>query len=151
MHMYSHILIPTDGSEFARKGVDHGLSLAKTLGSKVTVLIVTEPYPFQATASDFAWVPSEEDIASYDRQQGEYAAKALEPVKAQAAKIGVPIETLHEADDFPSIAIGRVATEHGCDLIVMATHGRRGLQRLFLGSQTLGVLQHSTVPVLVVR
>jgi len=149
--MYSHILIPTDGSDFARKGVDHGLSLAKALGSKVTVLIVTEPYPLYATSAHFAWTPGEAEIERYEARQKEFAEKALEPVKAAAVKAGVGIDTVHKADEFPSEAILKTAAERDCALIVMASHGRRGLERLFLGSQTLDVLQRSKIPVLVVR
>ncbi len=149
--MYSHILIPTDGSDIARKGVDHGLDLAQKIGSKVTVLIVTEPYPIYATSAHFSWSPPERDIEKYDRSQDAFAQAALDPVRNAAHALGIEIDTLHVAKDIPSDAIVRTAEDRGCDLIVMASHGRRGLVRLLLGSQASQVLHHTDVPVLIVK
>lgn len=149
--MYRHILISTDGSEVAQKGVDHGLSLAKTLGAKVTVVTVTEPFPFSATAAGAGWVPGPNDISTYEEGQKEFAGKVLDRVKEAAAKLGVTVETHHVPNAHPAEAIVDVAKSEDCSLIVMASHGRRGLGRLILGSQTSEVLTYSPVPVLVVR
>jgi nucleotide-binding universal stress UspA family protein len=149
--MYKHILISTDGSEVAQKGVDHGLSLAKSLGAKVTLVTVTEPFPFSATAAGAGWVPGPGDISSYEEGQKEFADRTLTAAKAAAQALGVEVATVHVADGRPAEAILDTAKSEGCSLIVMSSHGRRGLGRLLLGSQTSEVLAHSVVPVLVVR
>lgn len=149
--MFTHILISTDGSELAQKGIDHGLSLAKDLGAKVTILTVTERFPFQATTAGAGWVPTAEDIESYEQGQKEMAQEVLNAVKASADKYGVQAAIRHIPDAWPAEAIVETAKRDGCNLIVMASHGRRGLGRLLLGSQTAEVLAHSPVPVLVVK
>lgn len=149
--MYEHILITTDGSELAQKGVDHGLSLAKRLGAKVTIVTVTEPVPMTGTATLAGYFPMPVDIDQYDAGQKELADRVLSAAKAAAEKAGVKAATLHIPNRFAADAIVEVATQIGAGLIVMASHGRRGIGRLLLGSQTLEVLTHSSVPVLVVR
>jgi len=149
--MYTNILISTDGSELAQRGVDHGLSLAKALGAKVIILTVTERFPFSANAAGAGWVPTADDIEGYEEGQTENAKKVLHAAKDAAEKAGVTVETRHVPDAWPAEAIVETAKSEGCNLIVMASHGRRGLGRLILGSQTAEVLAHSPVPVLVVR
>jgi nucleotide-binding universal stress UspA family protein len=149
--MYNHILISTDGSEVAQKGVDHGLSLAKALGAKVTAVTVTEPYPLQSGLSGAGWVASPGEMEGYEASQKEYALDILAKVQDAAAKLGVVAETVHVPDGWPANAIVETAKTQGYSLIVMGSHGRRGLGRLLLGSQTSEVLSHSPVPVLVVR
>ena len=146
--MYKHILISTDGSEVAQKGVDHGLPLAKSLGAKVTVVTVTERFPVHAGPD---WIPGPTEIADWDARQKEWATKVLADVKAAAGRLGVNAETAHVPEAQPAEAIIATANKRHCDLIVMASHGRRGLRRLLLGSQTSEVLVSSSVPVLVVR
>lgn len=149
--MYTHILIATDGSELAQKGVDHGLSLAKAIGAKVTIMNVTEPAPIFASAGMYGPVATAEDIVSYQKAGEEYGAKVLNAAKAQAEKLGVNAEAVHVEEMWAAEAINQIASDRRCDLIVMASHGRRGLGRLILGSQTVEVLTNSKVPVLVVR
>lgn len=150
--MYTHILIATDGSELAQKGVDHGLSLAKNLGAKVTILTATEPFPMTASMGVGAgWVPGPDDMSLYEQGQKEFADKLLAKVKTAADAMGVTAAILHVPDLRPAEAIVESAQSEGCNLIVMASHGRRGLGRLILGSQTSEVLTYSKVPVLVVR
>ncbi|MEP9374371.1 universal stress protein [Mesorhizobium sp. KR1-2] len=149
--MYKHILIATDGSELAQKGVDHGLSLAKSLGGKVTVITVTEPFPIYGMAGNFAWVASPADIESYNASSKEFAGKVLGAAKEAADRMGVPVETLHADDNTPAEAILATAEAKDCSLIVMASHGRRGLNRILLGSQTLEVVTNGKVPVLVIK
>jgi nucleotide-binding universal stress UspA family protein len=146
--MYKHILISTDGSEVAQKGVDQGLSLAKSVGAKVTIVTVTERYPLYASPE---WIPGPTEIADYDARQKEWATNVLADVKAAADRLGVGAETVHVPEAQPAEAIIANANKRHCDLIVMASHGRRGLRRLLLGSQTSEVLVSSPVPVLVVR
>lgn len=145
--MYSHILIATDGSELAHKALVQGFALAKSLGSKVTVVTVTEPWT--------AVVPGEMGMAfpvdEYEKGAADNAATILAAVKKEADAAGVAAETVHMADQFPADGIIATAKEKSCDLIVMASHGRRGLSRLLIGSQANQVVIHSEVPVLVVR
>ena len=149
--MYSHILISTDGSEVAAKGLDHGLTLAKALGARVTIVTVTERFPAYVGAAAAGWFPSPEEIEGYDSRQAEIATEVLTGAQAAAAKVGVPVEVVHVANALPAEAIIDTAKSRDCALICMSSHGRRGLGRLLLGSQTAEVLAHSPVPVLVVR
>jgi nucleotide-binding universal stress UspA family protein len=146
--MYKHILITTDGSEVAQKGVEAGLSLAKSLGAKATLITVTESFPVYASAAG-GWIPTE--MGNYDEIQKEHADRVLGLAKQAAEKLGVAADTLHVPNAVPAEAIIETVKARGCDLIAIASHGRRGLGRLLLGSQTSEVLSHSPVPVLVVR
>ncbi len=150
-HMYSHILIPTDGSDVAQIGVDHGLALASKHGSKVTAVTVTEPLGGQFAFASDLWAPSESEIAAYDDAQRKLAERILAPVRARAKEMGVPIETLHIPWRLAARALVETAEEKGCTLIVMASHGRTGFQRVMLGSQTAEVLATAKMPVLVAR
>lgn len=149
--MYNHILITSDGSDLAQRGVDQGLSLAKALGSKVTVVVATERFPIQGATTGSGWVGSPVDYERYDEGQKRFASDILSAVKAEAGKLGINANTVHIANEYPATAILEAASSHECDLIVMASHGRRGIKRLLLGSQTAEVLAHSHTPVLVVR
>lgn len=146
--MYKHILISNDGSDVARKGVDHGLALAKSLGAKATIVTVTERYPVYPSPD---WIPGPAEMEAYATIQKESATKILADVKAAADRAGVAVETVHVPDAQPAEAIIATVKDRHCDLIVMSSHGRRGLRRILLGSQTSEVLVSSPVPVLVVR
>lgn len=149
--MYKLILIPTDGSECARKGVDHGLSLAKSVGAKVIIVTVTEPFPIYAGAAASAgWASPPMDTGEYEAGQRQAAEKVLADVRAAAESLGIDAETVHVLQAHPAEAIVEKANARRCGVIVMASHGRRGLRRLLLGSQTAEVLASSSVPVLVV-
>ena len=147
--MYKHILISTDGSSVAQRGVDRGLSLAKALGARVTIVTATEHLSSSAVMS--GWTPSPNEMASYEANQTETASKVLAAAKAAADKIGVEAETVHVKNAFPADAILATAEERHCSLIAMSSHGRRGLERILVGSQTAEVLARSHVPVLVIR
>lgn len=150
--MYEQILISTDGSELAQKVVDHGLGLAKSLGAKVTIVTVTEPFPIYAGAAAGAgWAPPPMETVEYEERQKEMAEKTLAQAKAAADRLGVDAETVHIAEAHAAEAIVETANSQHCSLIVMASHGRRGIRRLLLGSQTSEVLANSSVPILVVR
>jgi nucleotide-binding universal stress UspA family protein len=149
--MYANILLSTDGSDVARKGVKQGIALAKALNAKVTVITVTEPmYIDYGGGHAGGYIPSEEEVASFDAACKERAGKALDEARAMTEQIGISVELLHVPNAHPATAIVETAKSRGCDLIVMATHGRRGLRKLFLGSQTSEVLVNGSVPVLVV-
>ncbi|HEY8669460.1 MAG TPA: universal stress protein [Terriglobales bacterium] len=150
--MYANILLSTDGSDVARKGVEHGVALAKALNAKVTVITVTEPLPVDyGGGHDSGWIPSREEFDSFEAACRERAGKVLAGARAMAEHIGTSAELLHVPNAYPATAIIETAKSRGCDLIVMASHGRRGLRKLLLGSQTSEVLLDGSVPVLVVR
>lgn len=145
--MYKHILIATDGSDLAAKGVMSGLTLAKALGSKVTLVTVTEPWTTVVSGEMAMAFPIEE----YEESAAQLAEKILTAASEEAKKAGVSFETMHVKDQFPAEGIIDTAKKKACDLIVMSSHGRRGIQRLILGSQATNVLTHTTVPVLIIR
>lgn len=149
--MPKHILIPTDGSETARKGVDYGLPLAKDLDAEVTVVTATDPYPLPGFAMGGGWAPSVEEMEAYNAANKETASKLLQEARAAAGKLGIDVATVHVEDSRPADAILETARARGAHMIVMASHGRRGVSRLVLGSQTAEVLALADVPVLVVR
>jgi nucleotide-binding universal stress UspA family protein len=143
--MYHHILISTDGSELAERAVIHGLSLAKSVGAKVTVIIVEEVFNLQPLAEAEAL----EHLSLYAEQIKKFAASALNRAANAAKQAGVSCDTLQVGNAPPYQAIIATATDRGCDLIVMASHGRSGLSALLLGSVTNKVLTYTKTPVLV--
>jgi nucleotide-binding universal stress UspA family protein len=150
--MYKNILLSTDGSELARKGVEHGIALAKALSAKVAVITVTEALPVDyGSGHASGWIPSKEEFESFDAAAKERAGKVLDEARAMAEQIGISADLLHVPNAHPATAIIDTAKSRGCDLIVMASHGRRGLRKLLLGSQTSEVLVDGSVPVLVVH
>ena len=149
--MYHHILISTDGSELGTKGLDHGLTLAKALGAKVTIITVTERYPSYIGSAGEVWIAATELETEFEESRKQQAEGILKTAAEAAGRMGVPAQVLHVPNALPAEAIVAVAKEKDCSLICMSSHGRRGLGRLLLGSQTAEVLAHSPVPVLVVR
>jgi nucleotide-binding universal stress UspA family protein len=145
--MHRHILIPTDGSELSQNAVDYGMALAKSVNAKVTVLTVS--MPFHAFAVEPGMVTDTPE--QHAKRMATLAAKYLNVAKEAALAAGVSCETMHVEHDHPYLAIIDTATQKSCDLIVMASHGRRGISAVVLGSETTKVLTHSTIPVLVVR
>jgi len=146
--MYTHILISTDGSELAQKGVAHGLSLAKALGSKVLIVTATEPFPIIYGRE---WQPTPQLAKQFEDESANAAAAILAQVKDDADKIGVPVETVHLVNRVAADAILDAAEKGDCNLIVMSSHGRSGLSKMLLGSQAGKVVAKSLVPVLIVR
>jgi nucleotide-binding universal stress UspA family protein len=150
--MYANILVSTDGSDVARKGLKHGIALAKALNAKVTLITVTEPLEIDyGSGHAGGWIPSQEEVVRFDAASKELAGKVLDEARALAEQTGISAELLHVPNAYPATAIIETAKSRGCDLIVMGSHGRRGLSKLFLGSQTSKVLADGSVPVLVVR
>jgi nucleotide-binding universal stress UspA family protein len=145
--MYRHILIPTDGSELAERAVTQGLSLAKFVGAKVTVITVDERL---GAWLSFAESGVTEAFAQYYAEQiKKHVTSVLDRVANSAKQAGVPCDTIHVQDLQPYEAIIATATDRGCDLIVMGSHGRSGLSAVVLGSVTHKVLTHTKTPVLV--
>lgn len=148
--MYKNILITTDGSELGEKGVEAGLALADALRARVTILTVSEPVSKSAYEAAIAGGITDPS-ALYDRQLNADMEEQLRAFEESRVKYDIEIELAQEIDDHPAEAIVRRAERDGHDLIVMASHGRRGLRRMMLGSQTAEVVTTTEIPVLVVR
>ena len=145
--MYAHILIPTDGSELAEKAVRDGIALAKRIGAKITALTVLPPFHMFTTDTQML----EDTPAQYKIRVQEDAKKTLGAVASAAKAAGVACETVQVEHEHPYQAIIATAGLKGCNLIVMASHGRRGISAIVLGSETVKVLTHCKIPVLVHR
>ena len=145
--MYKCILLPTDGTEFCERAIHHGVELAKAFAAKVIGVTVTLPLH---SAVSRAMIPK--NLAGIIHSEtARLADEKLSVVVRIARAAGVQVETVRQNNDHPWEGIVQTAKDKNCDLIVMASHGRRGVSALLLGSETQKVLTHSTVPVLVVR
>jgi nucleotide-binding universal stress UspA family protein len=146
--MFKHILLPVDGSEFSLRAVDTGIALAAALGASVHALHVLPPFPavtyFAAIAQTNETMYVERAVASAERVLAEVQRRA------EAAGV-VACAGSHEIDSRPECAITDAVSKYHCDVIVIATHGRRGIEKLLLGSVTQKVLLLADVPVLVCR
>jgi nucleotide-binding universal stress UspA family protein len=145
--MYKHILIATDGSELAAKAQAQGLELARALKAQVTVLTVTAPFPMPG----YGTIPAEGLVEAHEKATKEGAARILASATAAAKALGLACETLHVKNEEPAQVIVDTAQSKGCDLVVMASHGYRGVKRVLLGSVAVKVLTHSKTPVLICR
>jgi nucleotide-binding universal stress UspA family protein len=145
--MFKHLLIPTDGTVTSDAAIRQGLLMARETSARVTALHVVQPFHVMAYGIEMI----EETRDSYETEAQDKARQILQAVERQGTEQGVTVSTVTAKDDHPYEAIIRTATERGCDLIVMASHGRRGMQALLLGSETQKVLTHSKLPVLVLR
>jgi nucleotide-binding universal stress UspA family protein len=145
--MYTNILMPTDGSELAAKAIRHGIALAKRIGAKVTALTVIPP--FHTFTTDTQMI--EDTPAQYKARMQEHAEKTLGAVVNAAQAAAVSCEAVHVEHEHPYQAIIDIADLKDCDLIVMASHGRHGISAIVLGSETVKVLTHCKIPVLVHR
>lgn len=147
--MYQRILIATDGSELSEKAVQSGLSLAALAGASVIALKVVPRYP--RSYFEGGLPVDAQDIERIEKQWDDAAHALTEKIKADGAAQGVTVLPVLAKSDLVAEAIIAAAKKHECDLIVMASHGRKGLQRMLLGSETQHVLTHSHIPVLVLR
>ena len=145
--MYKKILIPTDGSPLSAAAIAQGVALAKSTGA--TVMGMTVSVPFHIFALDPMMVSDTKE--TYKKDCEDRAAKCLGVIKTAASAVGVPCEIANVAAEHPYEGIIDTAKTAGCDVIVMASHGRRGASALILGSETVKVLTHSKIPVLVCR
>ena len=148
--MYSKILVATDGSELATQAVKTGVQLASELKASLTIVSVTEPLP-PIDAAAQAEIGVKDPFAKYEQVVERGALQSLAVAQQLATEAGVDCETIHVKDSYPAIGIVETAGASSADLIVMASHGRRGLSKLLLGSVTNEVLVKSKVPVLVCR
>ena len=144
--MYRSILIPTDGTEITGKAVASAIELARALGARLSTITVKEPFPYSAI-SEMQPIPPQE---FYDAQE-RIALNRVKEVVAAADKAGLECQAFTVEAPHPWEAIVDHAKSQSCDLIVMASHGRRGVSALLLGSETTRVLVHCEVPVLVVK
>jgi nucleotide-binding universal stress UspA family protein len=145
--MYKHILIPTDGSELSAKAIKEGIALAKAVNGEVTAITVSETFhTFSVNPMVITETPDQ-----YQKDSDTRAEQYLSVADNAARAADVPYEGIHVIHDDPYEAIITAANERGCDLIVMASHGRKGMSALLLGSETVKVLTHSNIPVLVCR
>jgi len=149
--MYARILIATDGSDLADRALDHALQLAKLAGSEVTIVTVTEPTT--VVGGGYAAVAGGviDPIPELIEAQNKAARELLERAAKRAAEQGVAAKTVLVDNSFAAEGVVATANDIGAELIVMGSHGRRGLNRLLLGSQTNNVLAHTKIPVLVTR
>ena len=147
--MYQKILIATDGSILSKKAVASGLELAALTGASVVALKVVPRYPVSYFEGGIAL--SVNNVASVEKQWADAAMVVVTKVKDAAEAEGIRARAVTVSSDFTAEAIINAAKKHKCDLIVMASHGRKGMKRLLMGSETMHVLTHSHVPVLVLR
>ena len=145
--MFKHILVPTDGSTLSTRAIDEAMRLAKSLGAKVTGMTVS--IPFHTFALDPLMVSDTPE--QYKKDCEERAQKLLGAITAAAKAAGVPCTVEHVMAEHPYEGIIATAVNNACDLVFMASHGRRGVSGLVLGSETTKVLTHTKLPVLVAR
>ena len=146
--MFTHIMTATDGSDYARKGLDVAIGMAKTHNAKLTILHATELHPDYAYAGAYTAMAQAEQALRVMQETGK---EILKGAKQLANDAGVEAETLFAENEHPATAIDDYAQRLGCDLIVIGSRGRRGLTKLFLGSQAAEVLAGTTIPVLIVK
>lgn len=148
--MYRHILVPTDGSELSQKAIRTAARLAKIIGARLTGAYVMAPYAPPSYSEGVVYMP-EASPKRYKEASEREAKKALAAVEVEGQAAGVAVKTVVLTADNPWQGIIRTAGAKKCDLVVMASHGRRGISALLLGSETTKVLTHSKIPVLVCR
>lgn len=148
--MFKHILLPTDGTELSERAVKKGIEFAKSIGAHVTGFYVLQEYSPILATEGFGYVdPATVDL--FEKNAEVYARNCLSFIEKHAQTAGVDCDCSFESGLQVYDAIIRAAQEKGCDLIWMASHGRRGITGLLVGSETSKVLTHSTIPVLVFR
>jgi nucleotide-binding universal stress UspA family protein len=149
--MFKHILLATDGSKLSNNAAKQAIALAKALGAKITAVNVVGEYHLRLQDEGFL-IPEIPALRKrFEEAEAAHAKKILDAVRKSASGAGVECNTVAPTSDVPYDAIIKQARKSGCDVIIMASHGRKGLQGLLLGSETVKVLTHSTIPVLVCR
>ena len=147
--MFKNILVPIDGSALSKKAVKKAVALAKLTGAKITGFHVAPAYKFNVYAD---YIPPNFVLPKdFEVRTKKIAEKHLETVKKEATAAGLKYQGIYVSSDFPADAIVKSVKKYGCDLIVMASHGRSGLSKLIIGSETQKVLASTTTPVLVMR
>lgn len=149
--MFKHILVPTDGSALSLKAAKAAVDLAKVHKAKITAIHVMAPYVPPMAGDGIIYYPESFSPEEYRKAAEKEAQRALGKVKAAATSAKVPFDSVAVTHDQPWESIVNTAKKARCDVIVMASHGRRGIAGLLLGSETTKVLTHSRTPVLVCR
>ncbi|MDR3054734.1 MAG: universal stress protein [Zoogloeaceae bacterium] len=147
--MFKHILVPTDGSELSRNTTVRAVSFAKESGARITAFFAKPEYPVTYFGEGALIDPTTPE--KFSEMADQQAAEVLAFITSECEKAGVPCQTVSASSDVPYEAIIHAAEENACDLIFMASHGRKGISGLLLGSETNKVLTHSKIPVLVYR
>jgi nucleotide-binding universal stress UspA family protein len=147
--MYQRILVATDGSDLSRTAVSSAIELAAAVGAELVALYVVPRYPVSYFEGGITI--SVQDIARTEKQWSDKGQAVVDEAKKDAEAKGVKATAVVAQSDLVAESIMAAATKHNCDLVVMASHGRKGIKRVLLGSETQHVLTHSTVPVLVLR
>lgn len=147
--MYKHILIPTDGSQLSDKAIEAGIAFAHSIHARVTGFTAVPEY--QVPSQNELMARHGMSLEQYELEARRHAEAALQRIADRARAVGVEYDAEFVQSDRPHEAIIRAAQKHGCDLIFMASHGRRGISALVHGSQTQAVLANSTIPTLVYR
>lgn len=147
--MFKHILIPVDGSEFSDRAIDTGIRFARSIGAKVTGFIAEPEYEVPLTSEIVS--RRFETIGDHREKVSAHAEAVLKRIGERARAEGVDFASDFIESDAPVDAIVGAAAKHGCDLILMASHGRRGLDRLIHGSTAEGVSTHTHLPVLILH
>jgi len=145
--MFKHILLPTDGSPLSEAAIQKGMQFAKFINARVTGLYVIPPYRLFAAGGDSI----ADSKAQYEKDSTARAEGFLRAISNLGKEVGVTCDCVSETGTHPYEAIIEAAEKRGCDLIVMASHGRHGVQALIIGSETNKVLTHTKIPVLVFR
>lgn len=149
--MYKHILLPHDGSELSTSALKQAIALAKSLGADLTVMHVVQPFHLHMRAVSAPQSMRHQIEHEHDAEALEAARKMLADVESDARAAGIACRSVALLGEYPYQDIIAQATKSGCDVIMMASHGRRGIEGLLLGSETVKVLTHSKIPVVVVR
>ncbi|NML45213.1 universal stress protein [Ramlibacter sp. G-1-2-2] len=147
--MYQRILVPTDGSALSKKAIQSAVELASRVGAEVVALHVVPRYP--VSYFEGAMTVTNAEVKRIEKEWAERGQAVAEAVSKAAEKAGVRAKAVTVKSDLVAESILAAARKHKCDLVVMASHGRKGIKRLLLGSETQHVLTHGTVPVLVLR
>lgn len=147
--MYQRILVATDGSDLSKTAVRSAVELAAAVGAELVALYVVPRYPVSYFEGGITI--SVQDIARTEKQWSDKGQAVVDEVQKEAQSLGVKARGVVAQSDLVAESIMSAATKHNCDLVVMASHGRKGIKRVLLGSETQHVLTHSTVPVLVLR
>lgn len=147
--MYQRILIATDGTALSKKAVKAGIELAASLDAEVIALKVVPRYPTSYFEGAVVLAPAE--MQRIEKQWTDEGQAIVDAVKAAGQKLQVKVDAITSKSDSTASSILATAKKRKCDLIIMASHGRKGIKRLLLGSETMDVLTHSTIPVLVLR
>lgn len=145
--MFKHILIPTDGSDLSNIAASNGVQFAKEIGARITGVTVTTPYHY-VTANTMQVVQTQEQ---FEHEMQHVTQRNLQFLQREAEVRGVPCDLIGAISDHPYEEIVHTAEQQGCDVIFMASHGRRGIRALLMGSETHKVLTHTRIPVLVYR